>query len=165
MENGLPTQREIKNEMHSSYIIPMCGFIHVFSFVHEHFFIQNTQDKKACACLLLSHVQLPAIPWTVAHQGPLSVGFPRQEYWSGLPFLPPEFRHLISNHKFDPWWWELRKEGIKSSWKVIEDLSGEEISKLKPERQKWVGHKEMKRKVFYLFFFFHSDYVLSLFIS
>ena len=25
-------------------------------------------------------------PWTVAHQAPLSVGFPRQEYWSGLPF-------------------------------------------------------------------------------
>ena len=28
-------------------------------------------------------------PWTVAHQAPLSVGFSRQEYWSGLPFLPP----------------------------------------------------------------------------
>ena len=28
-------------------------------------------------------------PQTVAHQGPLSVGFPRQEYWSGLPFPPP----------------------------------------------------------------------------
>ena len=27
--------------------------------------------------------------WTVAHQGPLSMGFPRQEYWSGLPFPPP----------------------------------------------------------------------------
>ena len=27
--------------------------------------------------------------WTVAHQAPLSMGFPRQEYWSGLPFLPP----------------------------------------------------------------------------
>ena len=25
-------------------------------------------------------------PWTVAHQTPLSMGFPRQEYWSGLPF-------------------------------------------------------------------------------
>ena len=25
-------------------------------------------------------------PWTVAHQAPLSVGFSRQEYWSGLPF-------------------------------------------------------------------------------
>ena len=28
-------------------------------------------------------------PWTVAHQGPLSVGFPRPEYWSGLPCPPP----------------------------------------------------------------------------
>ena len=26
------------------------------------------------------------MPWTVAHQPPLSMGFPRQEYWSGLPF-------------------------------------------------------------------------------
>ena len=33
------------------------------------------------ACLL-SRVQLFAIPWTVVHQAPLSMGFPRQEYWS-----------------------------------------------------------------------------------
>ena len=29
-------------------------------------------------------------PWTVAYQAPLSVGFSRQEYWSGLPFLSPK---------------------------------------------------------------------------
>ena len=29
-------------------------------------------------------------PWTVAHQPPLSMGFPRQEYWSGLSFPSPE---------------------------------------------------------------------------
>ena len=40
-------------------------------------------------CCLLSYVQLFATPWTVAHQAPLSMGFPRQEYWSGLPFPPP----------------------------------------------------------------------------
>ena len=28
-------------------------------------------------------------PWTVAHQTPLSIGFSRQEHWSGLPFLSP----------------------------------------------------------------------------
>ena len=28
-------------------------------------------------------------PWTVAHQAPLSMGFPRQEYWSGLPAPSP----------------------------------------------------------------------------
>ena len=37
----------------------------------------------------LSHVRLFATPWTVAHQAPLSMGFTRQEYWSGLPFPSP----------------------------------------------------------------------------
>ena len=37
----------------------------------------------------LIHVQLFATPWTVAQQAPLSMGFPRQEYWSGLLFSPP----------------------------------------------------------------------------
>ena len=37
----------------------------------------------------LSHVRLFVTPWTVARQAPLSMGFPRQEYWSGLPFPPP----------------------------------------------------------------------------
>ena len=36
-----------------------------------------------------SRVLFFAIPWTVAHQAPLSMGFPRQEYWSGLPFPSP----------------------------------------------------------------------------
>ena len=38
---------------------------------------------------MLSHVWLFATPWTVTRQAPLSMGFPRQEYWSGLPFPPP----------------------------------------------------------------------------
>ena len=37
----------------------------------------------------LSCVQLLATLWTVAHQAPLSMGFSRQEYWSGLSFPPP----------------------------------------------------------------------------
>ena len=37
----------------------------------------------------LSRVQLVATPWTVAHQGPPSMEFSRQEYWSGLPFPSP----------------------------------------------------------------------------
>ena len=36
-------------------------------------------------CLLLSHIQLFATPWPVAHQAPLYMGVSRQEYWSGLP--------------------------------------------------------------------------------
>ena len=37
-----------------------------------------------------SLVQLFATPSSVAHQAPLSMGFSRPEYWSGLPFPPPE---------------------------------------------------------------------------
>ena len=40
------------------------------------------------ACVL-SYVLLFAIPWTVAHQTPLSMGFSQQEYWGGLPFPSP----------------------------------------------------------------------------
>ena len=41
---------------------------------------------RACT---LGHARLFATPWTVAHQAALSMGFPRQEYWSRLPFPPP----------------------------------------------------------------------------
>ena len=51
----------------------------------------------------LSHVQLLAIPWTAAYQAPLSMGFARQEYWSGLPLPSPieawlgEFEHYFTS--------------------------------------------------------------------
>ena len=37
-------------------------------------------------CLVTKSCQTLATPWTVAHQAPLSMGFSRQAYWSGLPF-------------------------------------------------------------------------------
>ena len=37
----------------------------------------------------LSHVRLFVTPWTIAYQAPPSMGFSRQEYWSGLPFPSP----------------------------------------------------------------------------
>ena len=37
----------------------------------------------------LSRVRLFAVPWTVVYQASLSMGFSRQEYWSGLPFPSP----------------------------------------------------------------------------
>ena len=42
-----------------------------------------------CPACLLSHVRFFVTPWTVTHQAPLSMGFSRQEYWSGLLFPPP----------------------------------------------------------------------------
>ena len=42
----------------------------------------------AHACMF-RHIRLFVTPWTVAQQAPLSMGFFRQEYWTGLPFPSP----------------------------------------------------------------------------
>ena len=54
-----------------------------------------------CECMLshFSHVRLFATLCTAAHQVPLSTGFSSQEYWSGLPFPPPED---LSNPGIEP---------------------------------------------------------------
>ena len=47
-----------------------------------------------------SHVQLCATPQTAAHQAPLSLGFSRQEHWSGLPLPSPQ-------HESEKWKWSF----------------------------------------------------------
>ena len=49
----------------------------------------DIENKKSLGVKSLSCVQLFATPWTVAYQVPPSMGFSRQEYWSGLPFPAP----------------------------------------------------------------------------
>ena len=49
---------------------------------------------------LLSRVWLLATSWTAAYQAPPSMGFPRQEYWSGVPLPPPE---VFVRHMQRPW--------------------------------------------------------------
>ena len=51
--------------------------------------ITSWQMKERKKVKSLSRVQLFATPWTVAYQAPLSLGFSRQEHWSGLPFPSP----------------------------------------------------------------------------
>ena len=53
--------------------------------------MENSASPEApvVATQLLSRVRFFATPWTVARQAPLSMGFSRQEYWSGLPFPSP----------------------------------------------------------------------------
>ena len=51
--------------------------------------IRHDWSTLAAAAAVLSHVQLFESLWTIAHQAPLSMGFSRQEYWSGLPCPPP----------------------------------------------------------------------------
>ena len=60
-------------------------------------------------CSVVHCVQVFVTPWTVARQAPLSMGFPRQEYWSGLPFPSPG---------------DLLYEGIKSASPATPKLAG-----------------------------------------
>ena len=52
-----------------------------------HFLLQCMEVKVKVKSL--SRVPLLLTPWTAAYQAPLSMGFPRQEYWNGLPFPFP----------------------------------------------------------------------------
>ena len=47
---------------------------------------------------LLSHVRLFGTPWTAAYQAPPSMGFSRQEYWSGVPLPSPGIRHIYQHY-------------------------------------------------------------------
>ena len=67
--------------------------------------IQFSVDEWSCVPSLLfamlshfSHVRLCATPQTAAHQAPPSLGFSRQEHWSGLPFPSP-------THESEKWKW------------------------------------------------------------
>ena len=62
---------------------PSDGFLYSFN----HLFA--SVNLEIVVIQALSHVQLFATPWTIARQIPPSKGFPRQEYWSGLPFPSP----------------------------------------------------------------------------
>ena len=56
----------------------------------------------------LSRVRLWATPWTASYQAPPSMGFSRQEYWSGVPLHSPESRLVMSN--------SLQLYGLYSPW-------------------------------------------------
>ena len=45
------------------------------------------EESESVSCCVMSGSF--ATPWTVAHQAPFSVAFPKQDYWSGLPFPSP----------------------------------------------------------------------------
>ena len=50
---------------------------------------RKAEEERKKEMKSLSHAWLFVTPWTVAHQAPPSMGFSRQEYWSGLPFPSP----------------------------------------------------------------------------
>ena len=67
--------------------------------------------KKRKKVKLLISVRLFATPWTVAYQAPPSMGFSRQEYWSGLPFPSPGD---LPNTGIEPWSPTLQADSLPS---------------------------------------------------
>ena len=64
--------------------------MYVIHFLPQDHRISGLEDLKVKVRVKpFSLVRLFVTPWTVAHQAPLSMGFSRQEYWSGLPFPSP----------------------------------------------------------------------------
>ena len=61
-----------------------------YEFLHEILIDFTFAYVDVCMLNCSSHIQLFVTLWTVACQAPLSMGFSRQEYWSGLPYPPPE---------------------------------------------------------------------------
>ena len=106
--------------------------------------VQHPYEVKWNEVKSLSHIWLFAIPWTVAHQAPLSMEFSKKEYWSGLPFpspgdlsdpgikprspalqadalpseLPGKLQHPYSTVTFDDIWFNISNFAIrgKSLW-------------------------------------------------
>ena len=67
------------------------------------------------SCSLDSHSIVT--PWTIAHQAPLSMGFPRQEYCGGLPFPSPENLPEPGIKPMSPAWQALSLP--QSQWKAL----------------------------------------------
>ena len=82
------TSHSIKPYIHNGSSIQTCLWCSLFykSTVRDW---QLPSNNRKVTVKLLSRVQLFATPWTAAYYAPLSMGFPRQEYWSGLPFPTP----------------------------------------------------------------------------
>ena len=82
-------------------------FLHRLSILgRQHFFPPFSDPRALLVCTVLhrfSPIQLFATLWTVAHQAPLSMGFLRQECWSGLPSLPGSSVHGILQARILEW--------------------------------------------------------------
>ena len=89
---------------------------------------------KWIAVWSLSLVQLFVTPWTLAHQAPLFMAFPRQKYWSGLPFSPQG---------------DLSNLEIKPEFPV---MAGDSLLLSHREALKWI----IQRQCFYYFFQFRK---------
>ena len=75
--------------LHGSAVLPVCR-PDLRAWEEHGSCLHQIPPARMQPAQLLSRVQLFETPWTVTRQALLSVGLPRQKYWSGLPFPAPE---------------------------------------------------------------------------
>ena len=122
----VPTQMRRQSERYDQVHIPFSSDSGESNFIRKlqgsntgllncRFTVRATREAQLCThvcisvnCIiqvqLFSRVLLFVTPWTVAAQAPLSVGFSRQEYYSGFPFPSPGDLHKPGNEPVSPVW-------------------------------------------------------------
>ena len=88
-------KNDICNIIPSVYLCShLCVYIHMhtYTYIERILYIYGDFVTKSCPTL--------ATPWAVARQAPLSMGFSRQEYWSGLPFPSPIYIYIGAQRGF-----------------------------------------------------------------
>ena len=63
--------------------------VHIYIHTHTYTPMYMYTHIYCCGCLVTKSCPTLVTPWFIAHQAPLPMGFPREEYWSGLPFPSP----------------------------------------------------------------------------
>ena len=84
----LSSKMEDRNDKWNRLVCESLRQIYILDYLYD----KKRRELTSMLLLLLSrfsHVWLCATPQTAAHQAPLSLGFSRQEHWSGLPFPSP----------------------------------------------------------------------------
>ena len=96
----------------------------------------------------LSRVRLPATPWTAAHQAPSSMGFSKQEYWSGVP-LPSPFGSLVGPKNWVDIKWDYRGKAYTFYWIIYisrEPSQENENPKKWLEREAFITFRQRNNK-------------------
>ena len=85
----------------------------------------------------LSHVRLFATPWTAAYQAPLSIGFSRQEYWSGVP-LPSPIERLVKCKRIKYYYMRIEFSSTEACflWGILRKLHCRDPSTESPPKTK-----------------------------
>ena len=84
------------------------------------------QGTECYCCLIAKSCPTLATTWTVACQAPLSMGFPGQEYWSGLPFPPGDLSNLGIEPVSPAWHTDslpLSGQGSPWDWRAVVNVN------------------------------------------